>query len=142
MADTDTCIAELTDALDGQRAAATFACGGEVSNEPRQDVFMLYEDRSGQAHRINFPASSEDLEILASNCDAATFGVLNEGRLDVEYRSAWKLDKTKFLTSFHPAECDIMELVRELLVPTAGNIGVQITIVTELYKLNVLLPSD
>ena len=100
MVDTDTCIAELTGALHGQRAAATFACGGEVSNEPRQDVFMLYEDRSGQAHRINFPASSEDLEILASNCDPATFGVLNEERLDVEYRSAWKLDKTKFLTSF------------------------------------------
>jgi hypothetical protein len=146
MAETQGIVNQLSLALHGERAAPTFACGGKLTSEPGEgnlyapnqtDVFMLYEDRDGQAHRINFPASAHDLESLSSNCEPATFGLLGEEKLDLEYRSAWKLDKTKFLTSFHPADFDIMEIIRQLLVPTATNISAQAAIVTDLYKLNV-----
>lgn len=148
MAATEDVISELRSVLDGQRMAATFACGGKITTSPAQkdkyvshtDVFMFYEDREGHAHRLNFPASDNDLETLASNCDPATFGVLNEERLDLEYRSAWKLDETKFLTSFHPGECDIMEIVGQILAPIPSNLGNHSAIVAELYKLNVCLP--
>ena len=79
------------------------------------------------------------MEELAKNCDQATFGVGGENRFDMEYRSAWKLDNTKFATSFHPFDSDIMEIIKQLLF--AGAIHLEPfhpVIVAELYKLNVI----
>lgn len=79
------------------------------------------------------------MEKLVSDCDPATFGVGNEDRLDVEYRSAWKLDNSKFASSFHPFDSDMMEVVKQLLFSGAVHLGVnEPVIVAELYKLNVL----
>jgi hypothetical protein len=101
------------------------------------NVFLFYEDKNSQTHRVNFPGS-QGLEKLASDCNPATFGVANEDRLDLDYRSAWMLGNTKFLTSFQPADSDIMEVVRQLLFPGAINISIcEPVIVAELYKLNV-----
>lgn len=138
MAETGKHITKLRKTLNGHRAAATFACGGQVASKLNgpQDMFMLYEDTNGEAYRINFPASQEELKALTMNCDPATFGVLKEEKLDLDYRSAWKLDNTKFLTSFHPADTDVMEMMTNLLFPPTL-IGVQPFIVAELYKLNV-----
>lgn len=139
----------LADTLAGENATATFACGGTIVSKfvsagqqsgdaPAQPI-LFYEDKEGQAHKIMFPASAEDMGKLSADCDAATFGVGGKDRLDPEYRSAWKLDNTKFATSFHPFDNDIMEVVKQLLFPsTAIHIApLQPIIVAELYKLNV-----
>ena len=78
------------------------------------------------------------MDKLSSNCDPATFGVGGEDRFDTEYRSAWKLDTTKFATSFHPFDSDIMEIAKQLLFFGAINLGIfEPILVAELYKLNV-----
>ena len=143
MEDTWSHLHELKNSLRGHRAAATFACGGKVNsktsaNSSLEDLFLLYEDKHSQAHRINFPASAKDFEALTKNCDPATFGVLKEEKLDLDYRSAWKLDKTKFLTSFHPSDSDVMKMISYMLLPASANIdGRHSVILAELYKLNV-----
>jgi hypothetical protein len=141
-------IKRLAETLDGEKATATFACGGAIVSkfvpDGQQTVvapshpILFYEDKNGQAHKITFPASVEEMEKLSTDCDPATFGVGGEDRLDTEYRSAWKLDNTKFATSFHPFDSEIMEVVKQLLFPGAIHLGViQPLIVAELYKLNV-----
>ena len=141
-------LGRLAKTLDGEKASATFACGGTCAHrlvdENYQDIIappnpiLFYEDKKGECHKVTFPASADEMETLASHCDIATFGVGNEERLDTEYRSAWKLDNTRFATSFHPFDSDIMEVVRHLLFP--GAVKTHITepiVVAELYKLNV-----
>jgi hypothetical protein len=128
-------LQELANALRGQKATATFACGGTIRSTPEApSTFMFYEDKAGQTHRINFPASEEAMEKLSKDCDQATFGVGTVETLDTEYRSAWKLDSSKFLTSFTPLHGKVLEVVRQLLFP--GNIS-ESSISAELYKLNV-----
>jgi hypothetical protein len=143
-------IGLLADTLAGENATATFACGGtiaskfvpegqETADAPAQPI-LFYEDKEGQAHKITFPASAEDMAKLSADCEAATFGVGGEDKLDTEYRSAWKLDNTKFATSFHPFDSDIMEVVKQLLFSSAIHIDpFQPIIVAELYKLNVFV---
>jgi len=140
-------FSRLKSTLKGQNATATFACGGRlisrlVDNDARDlpppDPILYYDDHTGKPHKAVFPASAEEMEELASNCDPATFGVGGENRLDVEYRSAWKLDNTKFATSFHPFDSDIMEVIKQFLFSGAIGLGpFQPLIVAELYKLNV-----
>ena len=78
------------------------------------------------------------MDKLSSDCDPASFGVGNEERLDTEYRSAWKLDNTKFATSFNPFDYDLMDVVKQLLFSGAINLGaLEPIVVAELYKLNV-----
>ena len=141
----------IGNALNKQKAVATFACGGILTSKfpstnsdggtftRPSDPLLFYESKDGQCHKIVFPATTEQMEKLTSDCDPATFGVGNEDRLDVEYRSAWKLDNSKFATSFHPFDSDMMEVVKQLLFPEAVHLGVnEPVIVAELYKLNVL----
>ena len=141
-------LSRLAKTLDGEKASATFACGGTCSHrlldKDYQDIIapttpiLFYEDKKGECHKVSFPASADEMETLASHCDLATFGVGNEERLDTEYRSAWKLDNTKFATSFHPFDSDITEVIRHLLFPGAVNAYIaEPIIVAELYKLNV-----
>lgn len=128
-------LQELANALDGQKAIATFACGGVIKHKTETtSTFMFYEDKVGQTHRIDFPAAKEAMEKLSKTCDQATFGVGTVETLDTEYRSAWKLDNSKFLTSFSPLQENILEVVKQLLFP--GNIT-ESSISAELYKLNV-----
>jgi hypothetical protein len=141
-------FSRLESTLDGENATATFACGGKFTSKfiEGQDgstappnPILYYDDHNGQPHKVLFPASAEEMEQLAKNCDPATFGVGGENRLDVEYRSAWKLDNTKFATSFHPFDSDIMEIIKQLLF--AGAIHLEPfhpIIVAEVYKLNVI----
>lgn len=89
-------INKLENSLSGHKSAATFACGGKVNSKlststSLKGLFLLYEDKHDQTQRIKFPASVEDLDCLTKNCDIATFGVLKEEKLDLDYRSAWKL---------------------------------------------------
>lgn len=131
-------LQELANALHGQKATATFACGGTIRpTHEEQSTFMFYEDKAGQTHRIDFPATEEVMEKLSKDCDQATFGVGSVEMLDTEYRSAWKLDSSKFLISFTPLQGNVLEVLRQLLFP--GNIT-ESSISAELYKLNVNHP--
>lgn len=145
-------LSRLAESLAGEKASATFACGGEIVESilktsegdtiaPANPI-LFYEDKNGQSHKIMFPASPQEMETLSAHCDPASFGVGSEERLDTKYRSAWKLDNTKFATSFHPFDSDVMEVVKRLLFSGAINLGVlEPLVVAELYKLNVLPPT-
>ena len=138
----------LAKTLDGEKASATFACGGTSSHRlldnKNKDIIapsspiLFYEDKNGDCHKVIFPASADEMSTLASHCDLASFGMGAEERLDIEYRSAWKLDNAQFATSFHPFDSDIMEVVKQLLFPGAVRLDpAQPIVVAELYKLNV-----
>lgn len=137
--DTPTHLNNLRTAMTGYKAAATFACGGKLpyDDSSSKDLFLYYEDKNGQIYRMQFPPSTENLEELTHSCDPATFGVGRTETLDTEYRSAWKLDKSRFLTSFHLSDNDIMETCRDFLCPTYFGLHPPPSIVAELYKLNV-----
>ena len=136
----------LAKSLEGEKASATFACGGTIIsklNTEQETIapanpILFYEDKNRQSHKITFPATPQEMEKLSSGCDPASFGVGNEERLDTEYRSAWKLDNAKFAISFHPYDSDIMEVVKQLLFSGAIHLGaLEPIIVAELYKLNL-----
>lgn len=149
MAETQTnLLNRLAKSLDGEKATATFACGGTRSEGfldakkqeivPLANPILFYEDKRGECHKVTFPATAEEMEKLASHCDPASFGVGEVETMDTEYRSAWKLDNTKFVTSIHPFDCDIMEVVKQLLFPGAIKLDpLRPIVIAELYKLNV-----
>ena len=137
-------IETLCNTLTQRSKDATFTCGGTLTPEhfmpaPRP-LFIQYEGKSGGICQVNFPMSQNEIETLAANCDPTTFGGLKEEKLDIDYRSAWKLDESRFLTSFHPAETDIIEVIKKILLPGAiNNESLQSFIIAERYKLNVRL---
>ena len=141
MADTEATLRSLASSLEGKTATATFTCGGTlktpVAASHPLSLFLFYEDKEGNAHRLDFPASEQEMEHLSSVCEPATFGRNMEDVLDTEYRSAWKLDNTKFSCSLHPADYDAMEVLRRVLFPGAVHMAPDIAIAAELYKLNV-----
>jgi hypothetical protein len=124
-------LTELSKALNNYKKEATFVCGGKWQAE---NSFIFYSDKEGKAHQIHFPASEDDLKELGQTCDRATFGLGAQDTLDLEYRSAWKLDNTKFASSFNPSDAsDILNIVQDILLPEGS-------MYVELYKLNV--PSE
>lgn len=91
--------------------------------------------------KLNLPlesSTSENLARLLSDMAPATFGRGGEHVFDESYRKAMKLDPSQFSVDFCPYECDIVEAIAQVLLPTlpvdARNLrGVR----AELYKLNV-----
>ena len=116
-------IETLQTALTQKSREATFSCGGTLTANNATPVArplsIIYKDKIGGFREINLPASEREIETLADNCEAATFGVLEEEKLDLDYRSAWKMDNSRFLTSFHPFDTDIMEVIKKLFFPGA-----------------------
>src|SRR5277367_1655695 len=143
-------LKRLAKCLAGEKASATFACGGTIVSKLNTDStenktiapknpILIYQDKIGLCHKITFPATAQQMARLCLDCDPASFGVGAEERHDTEHRSAWKLDKTKFATSFHPFDSDIMEVVKHLLFSGAINLGALGPIIMgKLHKLNVL----
>jgi len=74
------------------------------------------------------------LEQLTQACVPASFGVKEREVLDETYRKAGKLDPERFASLLHPAQTDLMKIIRGSLLE-----GTQSTesIVVELHKLNV-----
>ena len=139
-------IHQLSTTLYSQKNASAFCVSGKLASDDRKigvgttlsECSVIYEDKHGKYNKINFPAHEEAVASLVSSCDPATFGVLDVEKLDVSYRSAWKLDTTKFLSSFHPAETHIMEDIRSALFLVVRNFGDSPPqILAEPYKLNV-----
>jgi hypothetical protein len=121
-------LKQLGSALTNHKNESIFTCGGTL-HVPNS--FIFYSDKEGKAHQIPFPASEDDLKALGETCDPATFGLHAEDKLDLDYRSAWKMDNTKFASSFHPSDAsDILNVVQSILLPEGS-------MYAELYKLNV-----
>jgi len=81
-------------------------------------------------------ASAADLEALSDTCDVATFGLSGQSVHDETYRKAGKLDTSKFSAQFASVSADILEEIRERLVPE-DQFGDRPSLHGELYKLNV-----
>src|SRR5271170_7739096 len=79
-------IERLGAALNGEKSAAAFSCGGiipsklalegeaesiETSVAVDDPVLLHYDDKDGKSHKIVFPASAPEIETLVSGCDAA-----------------------------------------------------------------------
>lgn len=135
-------LRELSATVNGEAAAATFACGGSVdpmtTSNGTPDVIIRW-DASGcdDVHKTSFPGPGVDA--LVQRCEAATFGLGNLDVLDEGYRKAGKLDNTAFSTDFHPHDYGIVDAVQQILMPLGGESephGVR----AELYKLNVRKP--
>lgn len=148
---------QLTEFISGQKASATFACGGTVSIgeqlppgtfniSPPVRLSWTAKDVSGE-HKLVFPvnptdaADAEQVLKLLSDCDIASFGKGDKDVVDPEYRKAGKLDPSRFLTSFHPANFNILDDVEQLLAPNFQSVVENMLpfrkLKAELYKLNV-----
>jgi len=90
--------------LAGEKASATFACGGKIltkvgaeNKSAVDDVSLLpdspvvfYETKTGESHKITFPPTREEMEKLFLECDPASFGVGTKEHLDIDYRYHWQ----------------------------------------------------
>jgi hypothetical protein len=94
----------------------------------------LVDVLSSDRHINLASATYEELEQLTQACVPASFGVKEKEVLDETYRKAGKLDPERFASPLHPAQTDLMKIVRGYLLE-----GTQSTesIVAELHKLNV-----
>ncbi|KAL8976636.1 MAG: hypothetical protein Q9205_007395 [Flavoplaca limonia] len=132
-------LRKLSATVNGQAAAATFACGGSVDPATTSNGtpgVTIRWDASGcsDVHKTSFPGPGVDS--LVQRCEAATFGLGNRDVLDEAYRKAGKLDNTAFSADFHPHDHGIVDAVQQILMPPGGESephGVR----AELYKLNV-----
>ncbi|KAK4697466.1 hypothetical protein P7C71_g614, partial [Lecanoromycetidae sp. Uapishka_2] len=150
----DTLSRRLAAAVDGQAAAATFACGGSVPISSCVATSTDMEANTDTQHiqircadgKICFPMTtledSLELQQLVRACQPASFGLGGKDVIDETYRKAGKLDRCEFLTDFHPHDCGIIDSIRQILLPSMieGGEGVGIGtkgVRAELYKLNI-----
>ena len=157
-------LQDLSTAVNGQAAAATFACGGSI---PIADPAFTTDDTtsspvrtcapitlrwdasaSGLDSKISFPLPAEKvvsgpmLRALVNACQPATFGFGGKDVLDESYRKATKLDVSSFSTNFHPHDCGILGSVQQILLPSIVAGGQSLGVGpqgarAELYNLNV-----
>ncbi|KAL9023058.1 MAG: hypothetical protein Q9180_008414, partial [Flavoplaca navasiana] len=131
-------LRKLSATVNGQAAAATFACGGSVDPATTSNGtpgVTIRWDVSGcrDVHKTSFPGPGVDA--LVQRCEAATFGLGNCDVLDEGYRKAGKLDNTAFSTDFHPHDYGIVDAVQQILMPPGGESEPR-CVRGELYKLN------
>lgn len=153
----------LRESIEGERASASFACGGTISigdskpsnyssESTRREsppVSLLWATgQDSNARKLVLPlnntapeSSQEVLQQLAADCDPATFGRGDQDILDPEYRKAGKIDPHQFASSFHPSDFGIIENIEQILLPsvsTEKENRLQFRkLSAELYKLNV-----
>lgn len=145
---------QLGQFISGEKASATFACGGTVSisdNLPpgthhvSPPVRISWTPKDApRERRIVLPVDAggvDKLSQLVSDCDVASFVRREKDTIDLNYRKARKLNPSRFLTSFHPANLQLLEEVEQLLLPnfntwTENKLPFR-KLKAELYKLNV-----
>ncbi|PYI02019.1 hypothetical protein BO78DRAFT_400862 [Aspergillus sclerotiicarbonarius CBS 121057] len=159
---TETCQ-QLKEAIESETSAASFACGGTIpmaettdsadsadpaSQPTSSGVRVWIAGNDSTARRLTLPVAGETadssanaLQELVATCQPASFGRGGEDVIDPEYRQAGKLDPEDFLTSFHPADHGIIELIEQVLLPgissdTENRLQFR-KLKAELYKLNV-----
>lgn len=152
---------QLRGIIEGERATASFSCGGSIpvilggikitdkgcSSSPPVSIFWSKSD-DAIAHKLVLPLDvsvpethPDTLQRLVADCDAASFGRGEEDVIDPEYRRAGKINTDQFATSFHPANFGIFENIAQVLLPsisseTDNQLGFR-KITAELYKLNI-----
>ena len=130
----DNTLRRLAAAVNGQAAAATFACGGSIQfssclrtydsidDDGIVPCFQLqWDTKDGAGGKVRFPLTSDDqvrLQGLVEACRPASFGLGGKEVLDQSYRKAGKLDRSEFLTDFHPHDCGIIDSIRQILLPS------------------------
>lgn len=76
-------------------------------------------------------ANDPKLHTLVGACERASFGLDKKDILDETYRKAWKMDSSRFSTSFDIVNTGILDHVYAKLTPGSPDM-----IRPELYKLN------
>ncbi|KNG90844.1 hypothetical protein ANOM_000988 [Aspergillus nomiae NRRL 13137] len=154
----DSCL-ELKTFIEGERATASYACGGsipiaqtaavsEIHSRVSGPINIFWSIGNGSARRLSLPlrpdaedASPEVLQRLIASCGPASFGRGEQNVMDLSYRKAGKLDPESFATSFHPADFGIIEAIEKVLLPgmltEATNTLGSRKIYAELYKMNI-----
>lgn len=161
-----TLLRNLSSAVNGHAATATFACGGSIpiSDLPTSDfgsgkqnifpsVTIRWDANQNEKSTLSFPLHQHDdvsrirFQDLLRRCQRATFGRGGQDVLDETYRKAGKLDITAFSTNFYPHDCGIVDSIQQVLLPSTikggqgAGIGPQ-GVRVELYKLNVLMSRE
>ncbi|GKZ24416.1 hypothetical protein AbraIFM66951_010492 [Aspergillus brasiliensis] len=153
---------QLKEAIESETSTASFACGGSIPitspigsepaaaglTSPRVQVVHWGADHDSTAQRLTLPVPTEAsdssihaIQGLVDACQPASFGRGGQDILDPEYRRAGKLEPDRFLTSFHPADFGIIEIIEQILLPginseTENPLQFR-RLKAELYKLNV-----
>ncbi|CEJ61283.1 hypothetical protein PMG11_09820 [Penicillium brasilianum] len=147
---------ELGQLISGEKASATFACGGAVSigdnlppgtHDVSPPVRISWTAKDGSClHQVMLaitggsPVGTERLTQLVFDCEVASFGKGEKNIVDLTYRNAGKIDPSQFLNSFHPADFKILDDVEQLLVPSFNCLRESQLpfrrLKAELYKLN------
>jgi hypothetical protein len=151
---------KLTESIEGEKASASFACGGTVGIEEAEanaeklakpasspvNIFWALQ-RDSNARKLVLPLSNTDdsnpevLQQLVGDCSPATFGRGKKDVLDPKYRKAGKMDVTQFATNFDLPKFGILENVEQILLPSIGADRESDfyfrKLRAELYKLNV-----
>lgn len=155
---------QLIESIAGERASASFVCGGTISvmnievadntaafrRTVSPPVRVYWDSRDGGMAQklvlplndtINHSPDQEKLRQLVADCDIATFGRGQQDVIDPEYRKAGKLNSDQFLSSFDPSAFGIIENVEQVLLPRFNtdeeNSLPFRKLKAELYKLNV-----
>ena len=129
----DNTLRRLAAAVNGQAAAATFACGGSIQLSSCLRTYdsiddgivpclqLRWDTKNGAGGKVRFPLTSDDqvrIRELVKACQPASFGLGGKEVLDQSYRKAGKLDRSEFLTDFHPHDCGIIDSIRQILLPS------------------------
>lgn len=106
---------------------------------------IRWDNADGPGTPVQFPIKEHEgthFEKLVQACTPAGFGREGENVMDPEYRTAVKMDSSKFSTSLCPYSLGIMDKITNMLLPSVTDFRLEgITprsiVVAELYKLNV-----
>ncbi|RAL14764.1 2OG-Fe(II) oxygenase [Aspergillus homomorphus CBS 101889] len=153
---------QLQSAIEGENQSASFACGGIISVNKDLVGEMLESDpkttgpvqvywstqKDSTARRLFLPleeatpqSSSATLRDLVADCQPASFGRGGEDILDPSYRLAGKMEPSNFVSSFHPADFGITQLIEQVLMPGISDKCDHALhfrkLHAELYKLNI-----
>ena len=157
---------ELSKFIEEERA--TFSCGGSITIDPTPrkgtdisdppsnsqsspPVTIYWSGDNEQLYKVSLPhrtpegKSPSRLDQLLANCSPVTPRAGEKHALDTSHRHVGALDPDRFSTSFHLSDFGILSTIEQLLLPcTNSQSGGQFEfrrVKTELYKLNVFLPS-
>lgn len=85
------------------------------------------------------PTHGPDLIRLVEDSEKATFGRGGQDVYDETYRKALQMDPRTFCTTFDPYSMGIIDIIAQVLLPSAIESTTHRAVHAELYKLNVSL---
>lgn len=124
-----------------------YSCGGHIPIGSFKSVIVRWDTVEEDAvskpflvvSKLHLPSTEDDLQRLINACQPATFGHHHEEIMDLDYRTAGKMDAEDFSTNFHLSAFGILDTIKQILRPGAASSkklhsnGIR----AELCKLNV-----